>query len=100
MTVSAAVRLIPKPPALVQRRNTNLSESGWGERGRERGKGRERGGEGERGREGGGGREREGGTEGGRDSSYMYSSTIFNVHTLLHNKQIRNMMFKPQKRFT
>ena len=27
MTVSAAVRLIPRPPALVHSRNTNLSES-------------------------------------------------------------------------
>ena len=27
MTVSAAVRLIPSPPALVHSRNTNLSES-------------------------------------------------------------------------
>ena len=27
MTVSAAVKLIPKPPALVQSRNTNLSYS-------------------------------------------------------------------------
>ena len=35
MTVSAAVRLIPSPPALVHRRNTNLSMSG-----RERGRGR------------------------------------------------------------
>lgn len=28
MTVSAAVKLIPRPPAFVQRRNTNRSESG------------------------------------------------------------------------
>lgn len=28
MHVSAAVRLIPKPPALVQRRKTKRSESG------------------------------------------------------------------------
>lgn len=28
MTVSAAVKLIPNPPALVHNKNTNLSESG------------------------------------------------------------------------
>ena len=28
ITVSAAVRLIPRPPARVQRRKTNRSESG------------------------------------------------------------------------
>ena len=28
MTVSAAVKLIPRPPALVHNRKTNLSESG------------------------------------------------------------------------
>ena len=42
MTVSAAVRLIPSPPALVHSRNTNLSESREGEEGgREGGRGRE-----------------------------------------------------------
>ena len=44
MTVSAAVRLMPSPPALVHSRNTNLSVSGEGRAG-----GREK----EREREGG-----------------------------------------------
>lgn len=35
MTVSAAVRLIPSPPALVHRRNTNLSVSVGREREKE-----------------------------------------------------------------
>ena len=39
MTVSAAVRLIPSPPALVHSRNTNLSESREGGREGEGGEG-------------------------------------------------------------
>ncbi len=43
MTVSAAVRLIPSPPARVHSRNTNLSESREREREREGGKGEREG---------------------------------------------------------
>ena len=40
MTVSAAVRLMPRPPALVQSRKTNRSESGTRKKGGVEGKGR------------------------------------------------------------
>ena len=43
MTVSAAVRLMPRPPALVQSRKTNRSESGTRRKGGVEGKGDGRG---------------------------------------------------------
>ena len=69
MTVSAAVRFIPRPPARVHRRNTNLSEPGRERReerrGEREGRGREgRGGEG-KGGEGRGGEGRGGEGRGG-----------------------------------